>query len=121
MLTMDSTIIDLRTAEAALTETMFCAWYGSAVPGDRIIYHRGFLAIDVSPLTFKLPDAERRTLLRVAQRALQLAEDGLVHLVQRRIGEELFIYLAIARPRPRNRSGALASVLAAAKTTSAAA
>lgn len=121
MLTMDTTIIGLRTAEPPLTETMFCAWYGSAVPGDRIVYHRGFLAIDVSPLTFKLPDAERRTLLRVAERALQLAEDGLVHLVQRRIGEGQFIYLAIARPRPRSRGGALASVLAAAKPMSVAA
>lgn len=115
MLTMDSTIIDLRTAEPPLTETMFCAWYGSAAPGDRIVYHRGFLAIDVSPLTYKLPDAERRTLLRVAERALQLAEDGLVHLVQRRMGEGDFTYLAIARPRPRNRRGALASVLAIAQ------
>jgi len=112
MLNMDSTIIDLRTAEPPLTETMLCAWYGSAVTGDRIIYHRGFLAIDVAPLTFKLPDAERRMLLRVAERVLQLAEDGLVHLVQRRLGEGDFAYLAIARPRPRTRCGALASVLA---------
>ena len=118
---MDSTIIGLRTAEPPLTETMLCAWYGSAVPGNSIVYHRGFLAIDVAPLTFKLPDAERRTLLRVAQRALQLAEDGLVHLVQRRVGEGEFTYVAIARPRPRNRGGALNSILAAATPTTLAA
>jgi hypothetical protein len=121
MLTMDTTIIGFRRAEPPLNETMFCAWYGSAMPGDRIVYHRGFLAIDVSPLTFKLPDAERRALQRVAERALQLAECGLVHLVQRRVAEGEFIYLAIARPRPRSRDGALASVLAAAKPTSVAA
>jgi hypothetical protein len=112
---METTIIDFRIAESPLTETMFCAWYGSAVPGDRIVYYRGFLAIDVSPFTFKLLDADRRTLLRVAERALQLAEDGLVHLVQRRMGEGDFTYIAIARPRPRIRRGALASVLAIAQ------
>lgn len=121
MLNMDTTIIGFRNAEPPLTETMLCSWYGSAVPGDRIVYHRGFLAIDVSPLTFKLPEAERRTLLRVAERAMQLAEDGLLHLVQRRAGEGQYMYLAIARPRPRHRSGALASVLAAAKSMSIAA
>lgn len=109
---MDSTITGFRSAEPPLTETMFCAWFGSAVPGDRIVYHRGFLAVDASPLTSTVPDAERRALLSVAERALQLADDGLVHLVQRRMGEGDFIYLAIARPRPRNRRGALASVLA---------
>ncbi len=118
---MDSTITSFRTAEAPLTETMFCTWFGAAVPGDRIVYHRGFLAVDASPLTSIVPDAERRTLLRVAERALQLAEDGLVHLVQRRIGEGDFTYLAIARPRARSRAGTLASVLAAAKPTSIAA
>ncbi|TCZ63590.1 hypothetical protein [Roseicella aquatilis] len=118
---MDSTIIGFRTAEPPLTEAMFCTWFGSAVPGDRIVYHRGFLAVDASPLTSIVPDAERRALLRVAERALQLAEDGLVHLVQRRMGEGDFTYLAIARPRARSRAGTLASVLAAAKPTSVAA
>ena len=112
---MDSTNTGSRTAEPPLTETMFCSWFGAAVPGDRIVYHRGFLAVDASPLTSIVPDAERRALLRVAERALQLAEDGLVHLVQRRMGEGDFTYLAIARPRPRIRRGALASVLAIAQ------
>ncbi len=113
---MDSTLIHLRTAEPPLTEMMLCAWVGSAVPGDRIIYHRGFLAVDVSPLTFKVPDAERRELLRVAQRAFQLAEDGLVHLVQGRDAEGDFTYIAIARSRPRNRRGALAALPAIARS-----
>ena len=115
MLTMDSTISDRRAAEPPLTETMFCSWLGTAEPGERIIYHRGFLAIDTSPLTFKLPDGERRELLRIAQRALHLAEEGLLHLVQRRVGEGEFTYLAIARRRPRNHRGTLASVLAIAQ------
>lgn len=113
---MDSTITALRTAEPPLTETMLCTWYGSAGPGDCIVYHRGFLAIEASPLTFKLPEPERRELLRVAQRALQLAENGLVHLVQRRNGEGDYTYLAIARPHPRQPSGALARVLAIAQS-----
>lgn len=118
---MDSTNTGFRAAEPPLTETIFCAWYGSAVPGDRIVYHRGFLAVDASPLTSTVPDAERRALLRVAERALQLAQDGLVHLVQRRMGDGDFTYLAVARPRARCRTGALASVLAAAKPPSIAA
>lgn len=121
MLNMDSTIIGFRAAEPPLTETMFCTWFGAAVPGDRIVYHRGFLAVDASPLTSKVPDAERRALLRVAERALQLAQDGLVHLVQRRMGDGDFTYLAVARPRARSRTGTLVSVLAAAKPPSIAA
>jgi hypothetical protein len=111
---MDTAILDLRTHELPISETMLCAWFGTAVPGDRLVYHRGFLAIDVSPLTFKLPEPERRMLQRVADRALQLAEAGLIHVVQRRIAEDEFAYIAIARSRPPTWSGALETVLKAA-------
>ena len=43
---------------------------------------------------------ERIDLIDVAERAMRLAELGLVHLVQRRIGDDTFSYLAIARSRP---------------------
>ena len=86
---------------APLTEAALCAWLGAAAPGERLAYHRGFLARDTSPLTQLLPDAERRALLRLASRAWALAEAGLAHLVQRRHGEEDYSYLIVARPRPR--------------------
>jgi hypothetical protein len=110
-LIMDTAILDLRTSELPITETMLCAWYGAAMPGDRLVYHRGFLAIDVSPLTFKLPEPDRRVLLRLAERALKMAEAGLVHLVQQRIAEDAFTYIAIARSRPAPQDGALEAVL----------
>jgi hypothetical protein len=48
-------------------------------------------------------------LVQVAHRAWWAAEKNLVHLVQRRLGENSFSYLAIARPRPETPS--LASLL----------
>lgn len=118
---MDSTTIDLRAPELPVTEAAFCGWCGLALPGDRLVYHRGFLAVDVSPLTFKLPEPERRELLRVAQRALRLADEGLLHLLQRRNGEADFTYLAVARPRARIARGRLASLMVTAKPLEAAA
>ncbi|MCQ4159218.1 hypothetical protein NON00_04685 [Roseomonas sp. GC11] len=108
---MNSTLIDLRAPELPLTEAAFCGWCGLALPGDRLVYHRGFLAVEISPLSFLRPEPERRELLRVAQRALKLAEAGLLHLVQQRHDEEDFSYLAIARPRSRVARGRLAEVL----------
>ena len=35
----------------------------------------------------------------VADQAMRLAEHGIVHLLQRRVRDERFSYLAIARPR----------------------
>ena len=43
--------------------------------------------------TFREP--ERKSLVAVARRAIQAAEDGLVHLVQRRHGPGDYSYLAI--------------------------
>ncbi len=49
--------------------------------------------------------------MQVASRAWWAAEKQLVHLVQRRLGENRFSYLAIARPRPETPS--LSSLLLA--------
>lgn len=53
----------------------------------------------------------QRELNRVARRAWWAAEQGLVHLVQRRNGPDDFSYLAIARPRPKELPATLSSVL----------
>ena len=46
---------------------------------NQLVYHTGFLAYDAAPdSTFGMP-AQRQELRRVASRAWQLAEDGLVH------------------------------------------
>ncbi len=95
-----------------ITETDLCDWLGQADPGDSILYHRGFLALDVAVVHRRLPEPERRNLLRVANRAAWAADNGLAHLIQRRHGTDDFSYFAILRPRPRTRSAALTALLA---------
>jgi hypothetical protein len=92
-------------ASATLTEAALCAWIGMAAAGDHLAYHRGFLALDLSPETKHLSGPARTELTRVASRARQLAERGLAHLVQRREGHGDYTYLLIARPRLRWPSG----------------
>ena len=77
-----------------LTALEFCAWVGDAAPGDRLEYHRGFLACDIA-------GSELKALRLLARRAAWTAERGLVHLVQCRRGPGYFSYLAIRRPLPR--------------------
>lgn len=83
-----------------LTELGFCAWLGAAAPGDAIEYHQGFLALDRTAYGQPLSAEDRRGLIRTGNRAMQLAEQDFVHLVQRRLAPGTFSYLAIARPRP---------------------
>ena len=94
-----------------LTETAFCAWLGQAHPGAQLVYHRGLLALDAS-INSQTPKSDaRHELARVARRAWWAAEQGLVHLVQRRNGPDDFTYLAIARPRTAEVSASLSLVL----------
>ena len=108
---------DLHMAQAPrkptprLTEIEFCAWVAQAEPGDRLEYHRGFLAADmVSPLT-GLSDEERDQLRDLGDRAFWAAEAGLVHLVQQRIATDCFAYLAIARPKSKAAAVSLSALL----------
>lgn len=96
-----------------ITEINLCGWIGQASPGAILEYHRGYLALDVSPQGKRLSDEARAELVRVAQRAWWASEKGLVHLVQRRHGADDYSYFAIARPKPRQPSVPLSSVLLA--------
>lgn len=89
------------TGRLELTEAALCAWLGAAAPGDAIAYHRGALARDLCPLLAGLPTERRAALGRVAGRAWKLADAGLAHLVQRRLGYEDYEYILVARRRPR--------------------
>lgn len=82
----------------------FCAWIERATPGSRLEYHQGSLAVDSDPTRSKLPDAQRQELCEVRCRAYRAAAEGAVNLVQRRIGPNLFSYVAIISGR---RSAAL--------------
>jgi hypothetical protein len=90
-----------RIKPPRLTEIGLCAWVAQAEPGAILEYHRGFLALDRTSFG-RLGDTPARIDLSIlGARAHDLAERGLVHLVQLRHGTEDYSYLAIARPRAR--------------------
>jgi hypothetical protein len=71
----------------------FWAWLARANPGEQFEYHRGHLIWDRSPAS-DLAEHERQAVAEMADTALQAAEAGFVHLVQRRNGPFDFSYLA---------------------------
>jgi hypothetical protein len=105
-----ATIATTRAARP-LSEMGFAGWVGAAAPGDRLEYHRGHLACDIVPVISKLPETDRAALKQTAARAWWAAEQRLVHLVQERLGPDLFAYIAIARPKPKHAEVSLASLL----------
>ena len=84
-----------------LTEATLCAWTCAAAPGDHLVYHRWFLSWDLAPELSVLSKPQRAALSRLASRARQLSEQGLIHLVQRREGMGDYTYLIVMRPRLR--------------------
>jgi len=111
-----ATITTVRSSRR-LSEMEFAGWVGAATPGDRLEYHRGFLAVDTIPMVSRLSEAERAALKKLAARAWWAAEQHLVHLVQERLGPDLFAYIAIARPRRRHAEVSLATLLVDAEAT----
>ena len=101
-------------ASRPLSEIEFCAWVAQAVSGDRLEYHRGFLAGDIVPSVSSLAANERTELSLLATRAAWVEAQGLVHLVQQRLGPDLFAYLAIARPKTSRTEQAVKQLAAAA-------
>ena len=91
----------LARHKACVSETEFCAWLSQANPSDALEYHRGFLVVDTDPGGFAFASAERLSLIALAHRARWAFENRLVHLVQYRLGDCRFSYLAIARERPQ--------------------
>ena len=70
-------------------------WVEEAAPGESLTYHQGLLGIDRARGPSPLRESARIELDRVAARALALAEDGTVLLVQRRVAEDRIAYIAI--------------------------
>ncbi len=85
--------------KAPVSEIDLMAWVDVAEPGARLAYHTGFLVIETTAAISKLSEAELGGLRAIADAAYRLSELGRVHLVQERLGPDLFTYLAIARPR----------------------
>ena len=99
------------TRPTVASEAALLAWLTQAEPGEMLEYYRGFLGIDRTEAGRVLGFKDRRDLVTTAKRALRLAEQDLVHLVQRRNGPGNFSYFVIARPRPADRSVALTAFL----------
>lgn len=112
MFMQNAPIVTVR-ASRPLIEIEFCAWVAQAMPGDRIEYHRGYLALDTFAGISKLGQNERVDLSLLAGRAFWAAEQGLVHLVQERVGPDQFAYIAIARPKPKAAAASLSKLLLA--------
>jgi hypothetical protein len=89
----------VRIQPPRLSEIELCAWIAQAEPGAVIEYHRGFLALDRTSFGRFADTPARAALAQLGARAHDLAERGLVHLVQLRHGAEDYSYFAIARAR----------------------
>lgn len=95
-MTIPNPILETRLAD---TESKFRAWLRQATWHDTFQYHRGFLAVDAS-VRGSLGAQARDELGRIARLAWSAAENGRVHLLQRRHGPNDTSYLAVARGKP---------------------
>ena len=78
-----------------LDENAFVDWLIGAGPGDKLVYYRGHLAHDRMPSTEALDGQSRITLQAVANRVMAAASQNLILPVQKRIGPEEFLYIAV--------------------------
>ena len=78
----------------------FDKWLDQAEPGKRIEYHRGHLVIDRAHGFSRLDEKLRHELHAMAKRAVFLTEASRLILVQRRLDEGEFSYLAIKTKQP---------------------
>jgi hypothetical protein len=91
----------IRIPRPRVSEIELCAWVAQAEPGASLTYWRGYLALDRTGFGRFADTPERAALALLGARAHDLAERGLVHLVQHRHGVEDYSYFAIARARSR--------------------
>ena len=87
-----------------LDEETFCRWFDDAEPGQSIEYHRGHLVVDRANGFSRLDEKPRRELHAIAKRAVFLAEASRLILVQRRLDEGEYSYLAIKTKQPARRA-----------------
>ena len=92
---------ELPPRSLAIRADAFDKWLDQAEPGKRIEYHRGALAIDREPRISTLAERHRQELVRIADRAMALAGEGQVLLLQERRGTDDFSYVAVMAKRKR--------------------
>jgi hypothetical protein len=96
-----------------LTDIDLYAWIAQAEAGDALIYHRGFLVVDADKSVSTLSAQRRLALRSLGDAAFRAAQQGLVHLVQERMGPDQFAYIAFARPKPKAATASLSALLLA--------
>ncbi|KPL53179.1 hypothetical protein ABB55_13950 [Prosthecomicrobium hirschii] len=86
--------------------TGFCDWLAEAEAGAAIAYYRGHLVFDRLPEKSSLTDQQRQALVAVADRVMSAAANGFCFPVQRRLGPNDWLYIAVrasplrSAPRP---------------------
>jgi hypothetical protein len=81
-------------------ENAFVDWLVDAKPGETLAYYRGHLAVDRDSKQSRLGDSKRRKLSHLAGRVMESCEKKHVLIVQRRMGQNDSIYLAIRTDEP---------------------
>lgn len=105
-----------RTA-LRLAAEQFCGWLSMAAPGDSTVYYRGHLGRDRCRSTTGLSEPDRQRLIALARQALLAAEDGRVHLLQRRDGYGECSYIAVRARASRRQVARPLSIQATPRTT----
>ena len=101
-----------------MTPDDFCSWIGKAAPGERTVYYRGDLGRDRCRSTTSMSERDRQRLIALARQALIAAEDGRLHLLQRRHGVSDYSYIAV-RARKLRPARAATKALSLLKKTAA--
>lgn len=94
-----------------IDENAFVDWLIDADPGDKLVYYRGHLAHDRMASTEVLDRQSRIILQAVADRVMVAAAQGLVLPVQKRVGPEEFLYIAVKALPGRGISACRATIL----------
>jgi len=81
-------------------ETSFVDWLVGAKPGDITVYYRGLLSYHGAKDCLIHDAAARRALVDVAARVRAAADQHLVAPVQKRLGKDDFLYIAIRTNDP---------------------
>jgi hypothetical protein len=84
-----------------ISDIEFLAWVSQAEPGDRLAYHRGFLAVDCDMVVGNLSAEDRKTLGNLAHKASGAFEVGLSISSKNALGS---IALPISRLPAPNRN-----------------
>ncbi len=92
---------EIRLAPFALPldVTGFCDWLADAEPGAAIAYYRGHLVFDRLPEKSGLPMQKRLALATVADRVMMAAANGFCFPLQRRLGPNDWLYIAVRASR----------------------